>query len=615
MKLTELKCPNCNAILKLSEENPQIAVCEFCKMQYLIEIEKGGGTHLNPQGRQTWYTKIEPVKVPEKKENGWEAYGWKRILVCSFLGILLLIVIRLPYILANRKPPKETDTKTELANQVEYNEITPTQAERYSSEELSKIRWLSLIFENDQIQIGYSLEDPLVNSNATLIYEKYQRTDNPVDLTKLFRLTGLKRLEINQSIPKGALKGLTLTSLSCRCNSFTELAELLDAPEELLELTITSGLEQLNGLDKFSGLQSLVIENGRNLTELKELAYLPGLKSLTLLSCHSATDFSVLSVLTRLTELTIESKYLKGTGFLNYLPELTKLSVLDGDMLRLEGLNKLQNLTSLTIQKIKNLQSLEGIETLTNLSELTVTIPYSCEPPKLKNLVKLKHLSISGMKDTSFLRTMDKLERLEMSSCEIRKPEDFAQLTSLKTLQLKNLSGAVNGFSFLNYLTALETLNMQGMTTYEDITVIFSLPSVKTLLISGLEGAIRIADIKHNPVLTTLKMDGVSFYTNVKISYEGAFTYVDYDPVTVADHLEVLNYFINLEELSLAENKLTSIAPLSELSRLKRLNIQDNYISDLAPLASIETLKEVICTGNMIDNYRVLNDSVTIIKE
>ncbi|MFR2845995.1 MAG: hypothetical protein ACLTC4_02150 [Hungatella hathewayi] len=37
MKMTELKCTACNGTLKFDENNPNIAVCEYCHTKYVIE--------------------------------------------------------------------------------------------------------------------------------------------------------------------------------------------------------------------------------------------------------------------------------------------------------------------------------------------------------------------------------------------------------------------------------------------------------------------------------------------------------------------------------------------------------------------------------------------------
>ncbi len=322
----------------------------------------------------------------------------------------------------------------------------------------------------------------------------------------------------------------------------------------------------------------------------------------------------MIAILSDLTELKIGADSLKSINFINSLQKLKNLSIIEADLLNVDELKKLKNLNSLTLEDISNLQNLEGIEGLTNLIELSLEVPYACSQPNLNQLTSLKKLTISGMKKSSFLCSFTQLEELNISSCEIGSSADFAELTSLTSLKMRNLYGNIDKFSFLNKLSALENLELRGNFNYEDITTVFLIPTVKTLRLNGIEGALDLSKLKENPSLTSLYLDGATFYENVKIGYDGPFTMVDYDTIILAKHLDILSYFPNLEILTLAENKLADLNALSSLTKLQKLDIQNNYITDLSPLASLNELKEINCIGNSIDNYRVLKDSVIIFK-
>lgn len=627
MKLTQLKCPACNATLRVLKENSSIAVCDYCGLQYLIETDAGGIQWVHPQGQPTKKTQKE---APQQQENSNKDSIGKKIVS----GVIFLIAILISFS-SLIKPKVKKDFKEQVEQGAKSNSVTMIvktetvingifadmaeevfhkSREKITEEELKQFQWITLTTTKDIVKVGYSFENPYEKQDAKLNYLEFARSEVVLDYSVLTNFSGLKKLELDGTLPKGALKGLSLIGLSCKADNLQELAESLDTPEQLRELAISYGIETLAGLQKFSGLQILNLANGRNLTELKELASLPKLQSLTILSCDKITDYSMIAILSDLTELKIGADSLRSINFISSLQKLKNLSIVEADLLNVDELKKLKNLTSLTLEDISNLQDLKGIESLTNLTELSLEVPYACSEPNLTQLTSLKKLTISGMKKSSFLRSLTQLEELNLSSCEVESATDFAGLTSLTSLKMRNLYGNINKFSFLNKLSALEILELRGNFNYEDITTVFLIPTIKTLRLNGIEGALDLSKLKENPSLISLYLDGATFYENVKIAYDGPFTMVDYDTIILAKHLDILSYFPNLEILTLEDNKLADLNALSSLTKLQKLDIQNNYITDLTPLASLNELKEINCIGNSIDNYRVLKDSVIIFK-
>ena len=601
MKLTQLKCPACNATLRVLKENSSIAVCDYCGLQYLIETDSGGVQWVHPQGQSTKNPQKETKKEsPLQQENSSKDSIGKKIVS----GVIFLIAILISFS-SLIKPKVKKDFKEQVVENNSVTMIVKTEMvingifadmaeevfhksrEKITEEELKQFQWITLTTTKDNVKVGYSFENPYEKKDAKLSYLEFVRSEVVLDYSVLPNFSGLKKLELDGTLPKGALKGLSLIGLSCKVDNLQELANSFDAPEQLKELTISYGIE---------------------------MASLPKLQSLTILSCDKITDYSMIAILSDLTELKIGADSLKSINFINSLQKLKNLSIIEADLLNVDELKKLKNLNSLTLEDISNLQNLEGIEGLTNLIELSLEVPYACSQPNLNQLTSLKKLTISGMKKSSFLCSFTQLEELNISSCEIGSSADFAELTSLTSLKMRNLYGNIDKFSFLNKLSALENLELRGNFNYEDITTVFLIPTVKTLRLNGIEGALDLSKLKENPSLTSLYLDGATFYENVKIGYDGPFTMVDYDTIILAKHLDILSYFPNLEILTLAENKLADLNALSSLTKLQKLDIQNNYITDLSPLASLNELKEINCIGNSIDNYRVLKDSVIIFK-
>ena len=166
---------------------------------------------------------------------------------------------------------------------------------------------------------------------------------------------------------------------------------------------------------------------------------------------------------------------------------------------------------------------------------------------------------------------------------------------------------------FAANFTALETLDLQGTSTYDDISWAFNSGTIKELNISGMECEINFDLIGENHVLETLSMDGLVLYNNVQVSGGGGIVYVDWDDVELDEHTEFLGRLKGLRNLSIAENELTDIAFAGELSALETIDLSENYVTDLKPLSGLKSLKRVTCTGNPISNERVLREKVVVI--
>ncbi|WP_077610902.1 leucine-rich repeat domain-containing protein [Clostridium sp. Marseille-P2415] len=627
MKITELKCTSCNGTLKISEENPHIAVCEYCNTRYVIEKDGNQNVHLSMENQKNQNASRGSV-ILEGETGG----NGKRIAIFAACALFFIITFGLRgalYQYQNNKAEKEAaamagrnsltvESSTEesgvpltgaLASMAETAFGRP--ATELSEEELSRFKWLELKYESDELQLGYSFENPYEDAHAELVWLSFPRDGSGNEYEQLSRFTGLKKLNVAGYLPVESLKGLSLEGLSCFANSPSDIAELSVDAAGLKEINFVAGLEDLSGLNGFQNLESLTLE-GSNLSDIKDLVNMKSLKSLNLMNCDDVTDFTVLSVMPWLEELSVESEAVRDIGFLSNLPNLKAFSLTDAQVLEVNDLAA-TGLTSLTIDDCDEIKDLSGIAGLSGLTGLSLDIPYNCPQPDLSGLTGLTSLSISGAKDMGFLQNMKSLESLLLEGCKINNNDVFSGLTGLKRLSCFRLSGDFPGLSFINSIPSLEYLNVNGMSTYEDISGLFGIPALQELYLNGVECEINFAKIKPNESLKILEMDGMKLYTNVQISGSGGIYYVDYDKVSLDENTGFLTNFPGLKKLSLADNTLTGIAFASSLPLLESLNISENYVTDLKPLANLTELKTVTCTNNPIENYRVLNDKVTAI--
>lgn len=637
MKITELKCTACNGTLKIDENNPHIAVCEYCHTRYVIEDDGNENVHLSTESPNNWYTPQQPA--PRPKNNGWGPYGWKRATALSVVGIALILAMNWKGLVRRYRINKElaaitSEAGREAAGRKEAAaETKEAEAEmpftgafavmaetalgrparELSEQDLSSFQWIEMKYSMDSIDVGYSFENPSETESASLHWISLPRDTTNEEFKQLSRFSGLKKLNVSGYLSADDIKGLSLESLGCYAKSPSELAAALETPEALKDINFKAGLENLDGLNLFTNLERLTLDGG-HLTDIKELVNMKGIKALALENCDDITDFSVLAVMPWLEELSVESEGIRDIGFISSLPELKSFSLADAEVLHVNALEGRSGLTSLTIDDCGELTDLSAIQGLTGLTQLSLEIPYNCPQPDLSGLTGLTSLFIDGAKDMAFLKVMGGLESLSINSCEINNSSVFSGLTALKELTCSHIYGELSDWSFVNQIPGLISLDLSGISTYEDISGLFMLPTLQELYLNGMECEIKFSNIQPNERLKVLEMDGVKLYTNVKVSGGGGIVYVDYDKVTLDENTDFLKNFPGLVSLSLADNMLTQLNFAPVLVNLEALDINENYVTKLRPLEALPKLKEVNCAGNPVENYRVLNDSVLIIK-
>lgn len=85
------------------------------------------------------------------------------------------------------------------------------------------------------------------------------------------------------------------------------------------------------------------------------------------------------------------------------------------------------------------------------------------------------------------------------------------------------------------------------------------------------------------------------------------FVDIDYGDETIKD-LTGLEYAVNLKNLNLSGNNITSLEPLSNLTNLLTLYLSSNDISDISALGNIKSLKCLYLDDNNISNIDALSN-------
>lgn len=640
MKIVELQCPSCGAKLSIDEKNPNMAVCEYCNSRYAIEWNKDQA-YFN----QGINYQIPKEPVPEEKKTGWEYYGWKRGALITVIGIVAILGLRAPGIYnrwkMNQNPAAEAGTQIKVeipqqnigqstARQEEETEETvltgclgelaalvfDCSMDEVTAEDIGKIKWLEMkysggIDENVKL-IGYSFDDPMAEG-AVLNWIPFPwEADLGRECLPLFK--GLKKINMSTNFTEKNFKGLKLESIGGYFDSPGEAASVVEDASLVKELRFNSGVESLDGLEEFSGLQSLYID-GSELSDVSRLLNLPELKKLELEGFANLSDFSVFGKISGLEELSVGSENLKVLDFLKGMDSLKSLAITAGNMISLDGIEQAEGLVRLEVTDCMELKNMDKVSALTGLEELSLELPYDCSEPDISGLTRLKKLKLSQFGDCGFLTGLSGLEELDLDSCSLSGNLDLSGMTGLKVLRIHAFAGMGKELGFVAGIPSLEKLDMAGMSTYDDISSVFNMGNLKELTISGMECEINFDKIGDNQTLEHLEMDGMVLYNNIQLSGGGGIMYADWDDVTLDEHTDFLRHFKALKSLSIADNELTDISFAAGLDKLETLDLSENYVTELRPLAELKALKNVICTGNPISNDRVLGDRVNLIKD
>lgn len=631
IKISEIKCPGCGSPLKMSTGGSGFVRCEYCGGEYAVDWNRGSAVRRRAPEWQPAVSDYRPAQKPADRTQVM-AFRIFAALLCFFcLCGILIHNSRKAQKAAEEEERAAISEKTESSRGIviteEPEEISGLlgemiktaygkEADAVTPEELSRIKWIADRRDFDFQFIGYSFDDPFENPEAEMIWVAFPddiETGMEIGYENLAACAGLKKLETKQSLSSCNLRGLKLESLAVSVNTLEQVAAALDDPLSLRELSIENSIDSLEGIEKFSNLEKFSVY-AADLSDVDEAIAMRQLKSFMLWNADKISDFSVLASMGGLEELSIESENLKSLEFLKRMPQLKSLALSDGQFLDLSGIETLGELQKLSITDCDKLESMAAVENLTGLKELELEKPYDCEEPSLAGLTALENLSIKSFHSCNFLQNLTGLKKLTLQSCDVPENLDLSGLTSLTELACTTFYQEMP-LSFVNSISSLESVNLRGMVTYDDISGIFMLPHIKKIDISGIECEIAFDKIEENASLETLLMSGIKLYENVKVSGGGGIVYVDWDDVFLAEHTDFIARFPNLTKLEIAENEIKDLEFAGNLTKLEEIDFSDNYISEMRPLAAIPTLRWVNCKGNPISNLRVLDENVIIINE
>ena len=336
------------------------------------------------------------------------------------------------------------------------------------------------------------------------------------------RLTKLNSLTLNEAKSLGSLSFLeSLESLRClridgyggdslkgigKCRKIIELSisdagKLEDISElsslsRLRELSLSGKFQNLDPLKSLASLQTLYINDAKELRDVSGLsgclglerinlngvsslgslwgiAQLKSLQELEVYSWESTSgyiDIHEVRELSNLRDLTIScsGRVLRGFPTVRYLEKLRSLDLSGCNCRGVTALSPLRKLRLLNSLKMANCQSVTNLNGLSDL--------HCLETLELIDMPRLA--SLSG------LREFDQLQQLTITGCtEIEGLDDLGNLNSLTHLALRNFDKLCDA-SGIHGMTQLETLDLEGAERLSDISFLDSLENLNSLDLS-----------------------------------------------------------------------------------------------------------------------------------
>lgn len=651
MKILEVKCPTCGGNLKVdSSKKSRFITCEYCGGQLYVDEEKVENTVNNYHVYQN---------TPPQSSN-----SSPRTAAAVMLSIGALVILITVISATGRSSSRTSDTRSTYApaytagtsavnttaaaepKSAIYTELVETifdkSADEVTESDLAAIKSLKISTSLDYTTIIYSLDDPYTAEAPE--FHTLRIPGNDWTKTDIYAFTGLTNLELGTDLPNNAdldkfphLKGITARRIELE-----DIASMLTAPEQLIELAVTD-ITSLEAISSFPNLERLTL-NDAAVSTLKPLVALKNLKTLTVTDSENSdstirigekkervTDYNAISMLKNLESLSLKSDIIKDISFIKELPVLTTLKLDDLAVISLEPLTSVSSLTALTLINNGKLQNYDPVGNLTGLKELVINKYTSQSDPNLSGLTELEILDINGFMSVASLKNLPNLKDLTVSGSNLDSADVLSTLKTVERLTLYSVwtsHGKLRNLDFVKGMTSLKYADFYGrqksyflqrsltytLEVYGDISAIFNHEGLEELYLDNGQFEINFDRLKENPTLKTLSMNKVSLKKNFYVETNGMMSSIWYDDVNFTDHLDFLTKYPNLMQLSVSSNQLADITFVTALPALTSLTLKDNYVTDLSPLQQAEHLTYLDVTDNPISNLDIIGDGITVIK-
>lgn len=501
----------------------------------------------------------------------------------------------------------------------------------------------------------------------TSLDELNQRANNFTEPDKTNFSNVLTKLEALKDQPYTSQEELTNAALNAIGTDEDSLLAF-DKYRSLILRYANDGIQRLDGLEWFTNLDSLSLENNRietidnlrmlvnldtldlrrnNITHVRSLSHLTQLTNLSILGNEFDAESGIgdLSSLKELTLIDLRGSGLKDVGNLS---ELTKLKILLLEDNQLSDIGDLSNLTELEFldleaNQFSNVGDLSGLTKLVFLdlgsNQLSNQKPASglssnarlqstntsFNVGDLSQLKQLKFLDLRGneLQYVGHLDELVDLEYLVLSNNQLTDIGDLSKLTQLKTLALQR--NKLTNIGNVGALTNLEILFL-GSNDEKYVGENCGLASMGTIYkdSSTVSGKYDLNDITYalyeNYLPTELEIKKELFpeYIAAMTNRNEFVNLGDLSQLTNLRHLNLqglgleqvtgIPSLTKLEQLCLGNNYLESIGDLNTLVNLKTLDLAINSLTDIGKLDDLTELHTLIIYMNQLSDIGKLDN-------
>ena len=488
-----------------------------------------------------------------------------------------------------------------------------------------------------------------------LMAECYENQGNYTKALEVLRSMDTKktavasRIESIESTRKSlsAAEMVTIAGKQFRSNTTKLVLDNMNlddsALDEVLQLYAVDSLSMagnnLRDISRLSALGGLVTLNlsGNQIADLAPLASLTGLRTLYL-DGNPVSDFSPLTQLTGLTSLSLKgipitqsqletlSKALPSCaihseqaqeekqditfGGVTFGADVTDLDLSDMGIRDISALSNCKYLMSLNLSG-NNISDLSPLMNLPYLQWLDISYNAVTDLRPLMGIDTLSFLNAAGnaINSTSPLTMMNGLTTLYLDENPIR---DFAGLRKVKTLSILGLNGTGLddvGLSYLKGLSMLSELNIEDN------------PDISGEAVDELKTYLNACRINHSQLSYAVDLDGQEVLSDTVMLDLAGMRITDIENIRKLGSLEVVDLSRNLisnlypleysdsrftiTSLSLRDNLIQDLTPISLLTQIETLDLANNDISSLQPLVSLTTLRTLVLTGNPLSEEEV----------
>lgn len=473
------------------------------------------------------------------------------------------------------------------------NDLTASDSEQIISLHVYEVGY-------DYIAVDYVLAD----GTQGTVYPASQKPDVSEDLTCFVNLEELY-LE-NSSYYDLNLDGLEKLHTLYFDGYISDIENAI-SPEQITELGLYNVHFSASGLSAFTNVESLYLDSSM-LSDINGISELPNLKKLTIMDGDYIDDLSALYQATQLESLYIESNSLRDVNFLTKFDNLKELTIVGSKVLDFTPLAECTGLESLYLLENYETTDYEFVKGLTGLKEFGLMTSFNFDDsdmPDLSALSNVTKLYLGNFESFDNLKYMTNVEELIIDDGgygDFGSSNSLLQLPNLRSLTLINGSISPEMLEQIAEVEGLEYLDFYSSYLWSDISPIMNMPNLQELRLDYASFMLDTDNVAESEHLRILDM------SNAMISKYNTDQWADKEDIEAEKLQDALANLHGMEELSLEDLTISSVDFAAGMENLKMLNIMDNYVTSLEPLANLPKLQVVVCETNPISDTAGLDD-------